>query len=111
MNYYHKSLASGRWKKLNLCEQMANIGSEVIRTINWRDKDKDCSKLAFFRALELADLTINDPKNRNRLKELTRMREALVDYFFGENIFKSSDKLWENYFLAFNWKAQLARGV
>jgi len=34
----HKELAEGRWKDLSLCEQMANIGSEVSRTIKWKEK-------------------------------------------------------------------------
>ena len=111
MKYRHKLLAAGKWKELSFIEQMANIGSEVIRTINWKKKNKDYSKLAFYRALELADLTIADRKNKNRLKEIVRMREILVDYFFGENIYESSDKLWEKYFLAFNWKAQLHKNT
>ena len=108
MSFQHKNLAAGRWKQFNLMEQMANIGSEVIRTINWKNKNnKNYSKLSFYRALELTDLTIADPKNKERLKEITRMREVLVDYFFSDNLYQSSDKLWQNYFLAFNWKAQL----
>jgi len=43
--------------------QMANLGSEVFRTINWRKKgSEDDSQRAFFRALELLDLTIADKK-------------------------------------------------
>jgi len=29
----HKQLASGRWFKLSLVEQLANVGSDVERTI------------------------------------------------------------------------------
>jgi len=104
MNYQHKSLAAGKWQKLNLIEQLANVGSEVERTISWRKKkDKAYSKQAFFRALELLDLSIADPKNKKRLKELTRLREVLVDYFWGKNQFHSSDKLWQKYFYAFSY--------
>ncbi len=110
MKHQHKSLAYGRWKKLSFIEQMANVGSEVIRAINWeKNKNQEYSRLAFYRALELIDLIIADPKNLKRLKEITRMREVLVDYFFGDNIYKSTDKLWEKYFLAFNWKARLKK--
>jgi hypothetical protein len=56
------------------------------------------SKNAFFRGLELLDFTIQDKKNLNSLKEIVRVRESLVDYFMGENIYKSSDLLWEKYF-------------
>jgi hypothetical protein len=85
MSYQHKSLVNGRWNKLSLIEQMANIGSEVLRAINWKNrKNREYFRLAFYRALELIDLTIADRKNINRLKEIIRMREVLVDYFYGQ---------------------------
>ncbi len=40
MAYFHKELQKGKWNKLSLIEQMANIGSEVSRTINWKNKSK-----------------------------------------------------------------------
>lgn len=95
-----------RWKKLNLIEQLANVGSEVERTMSWQKKNAHYSKLAFYRGLELLDLTIADPKNRYRLKEICRLREVLVDYFDGENQYSSSNKLWHNYFYAFNYAAR-----
>lgn len=109
MNYQHKQLSRGRWFELTFFEQMANIGSEVERAILWRDKNKQYSINAVERALELLDLTIADAKNRagSKLKELTRLREALVDYFCFDNQFSSSDKLWRNYFYAFNYAARL----
>ena len=71
MNYQHQQLAAGRWKELSFFEQMANIGSEVERTIQWKKKNnEDYSRRAFERTLELLDLTIADPKNKKRLKEL-----------------------------------------
>lgn len=104
---YHKELTPERWQKFNLFEQMANIGSEVFRTISWRKRDKKLSKLAFERALELFDLTISDPKNKKQLKEICRAREALVDYFIGSNDYSSTDQSWQNYFYAFNYAARL----
>lgn len=95
-----------RWFNLSLSEQLANIGSEVERTILWRQKNNlDYSQKAFERCLELFDLSLADSKNRSRLRELTRLREVLVDYFFGQNQYSSSDSLWQKYFLAFNYKA------
>ena len=93
-----------RWQKLSLFEQMANIGSEVLRAIDWRKKNSEYSQLALERALELLDLTVEDKKNhcRGRLKELLRTRECLVDYF-GDNFYQTNPKIWQNYFLPFNW--------
>lgn len=62
---------------------------------------------AFYRGLELLDLTISDKKNKNSLKEILRVREALVDFFMGENLYKSSDAIWEKYFYYFNLAARL----
>ncbi len=106
MTHTHQKLAAGGWVRLSFPEQMANIGSEVLRTINWRDKNKDYSAKAFDRALELLDLTLADQRNINRLRELARIREALADYFVFDNCYKSSDSLWEKYFLAFNYVAR-----
>ncbi len=105
MNYQHKNLAAGRWFELSFFEQMANIGSEVERAMKWRGKNSEYSYLASDRALELLDLTISDPKNLKRLKELFRLREVLADYFYFDNIYKSDNQKWHNYFNAFNYAA------
>ena len=109
MNYQHKQLSEGHWFELTFIEQMANIGSEVERAIKWRDRKKEFSINALERALELLHLTIADSRNKSasRLKELTRVREALLDYFCSDNRFSSSDKLWRSYFYAFNYAARL----
>ncbi len=82
--------------------QMANIGSEVERALNWRTKnDPAYSRQAAERALELLDLTLGSVRGLARLKEVARVREALVDYFFGTNQCVSSEALWRNYFSCF----------
>jgi len=107
MSVQHKELAAGRWKQMPFLEQMANIGSEVERAMNWRAKHNDeYSRQAFERALELTDLTLEGVSEFPRIKELARLREALVDYFFGQNQFKSSDDLWRRYFSSFTYAAR-----
>lgn len=109
MNIQHKNLAAGRWNSLSFCEQMANVGSEVERAIKWREKrNAQYSHMAFERALELLDLTVADEKNRKRLKELLRLREMLADYFAFDNVYRSSDRNFQNYFSAFNFAARKA---
>jgi hypothetical protein len=61
--------------------------------------------------LELLDLSIADEKNRSRLKELTRLRETLADYFWFDNRYSSSDESWRRHFHAFTYAAALGRGV
>ena len=107
MNFQHKELSQGKWQKLSFFEQMANIGSEVERAIKWKKKkDKEYSRMAFERALELIDLTMADTKNRKRLREISRIRECLADYFVGENQYLSSEKSWKNYFYGFAFAAK-----
>ena len=100
----HKELAAGRWQAMSFYEQMAHVGSEIGRALNWRAKGKDItSQRAFERGLDLLDLTIESASGFARLKELTRMRESLVDYFMGKNEFGSTDELWRKYFDHFTY--------
>jgi len=110
MTFQHQNAAAGRWFQFSLIEQLANVGSEVLRAINWKNKNnKEYSKMAFERALELFDLTIADPKNIHRLREVTRSREFLVDFFAGDNIYGSSDQSWQKYFYSFNYAARVSK--
>lgn len=107
MSAQHKELVSGRWAEMSLAEQMANVGSEVSRALNWQKKGKkDLSERAFHRALELLDMTIAPIKKYSRLKELLRVREAMVDFFCGTNQFSSSELLWRKYFDHFVYLAR-----
>lgn len=109
MNIYHKDLQK-RWHTLSLMEQLANVGSEVERAIIWSEKGKtDYATLAFERALELLDYTTEGMRDFYRLKELKRLREVLVDYFAGQNIYNSSTKSFRNYFYGFNYAVSLSR--
>ncbi|MBN1129248.1 MAG: hypothetical protein JXA71_09695 [Chitinispirillaceae bacterium] len=110
MTFQHKELAAGRWKKLPFLEQMANVGGEIERTLNWKRKgNEDYSRRAFERALELLDLTIGDEKNRRRLKEIVRAREALADHFAFDNAYRSTDSSWQKYFYCYAFAAQNGR--
>jgi hypothetical protein len=107
MSDQHRELAAGRWNGLSFAEQMANVGSEVERTIAWKIKGRpDFSSRAFERALELLDLTIADRHNRTRLRELLRVREALADHFAFDNYYRSSQEDWRRYFRCFLFAAR-----
>ena len=102
MSIQHRELAAGRWNLFSFAEQMANVGSEIERTIAWKAKGRpDYSGRAFERALELLDLTIADARNRSRLRELLRVREALADHFAFDNTYQSSPESWQRYFRCF----------
>lgn len=110
MTQFHTDLSISRWNSFSFVEQMANIGSEVIRTLQWRSKgNKEYSKKSFYRALELIDLTLQTPLPVHRLQEIARLRSVLVDDIEGNNTFQSTDRLWNSYFLAFTYAAARAR--
>ncbi|MBM3713703.1 MAG: hypothetical protein FJW56_09790, partial [Actinobacteria bacterium] len=81
MTVYHKNIRQ-KFQGMNFFEQMANIGSEIYRAINWREKgNPEYAAISFERALELLDFTSEAVKEYHRLKELRRLREVIVDYF------------------------------
>ena len=103
MSYQHSNLAAGGWAKLSFAEQMANIGSEVVRALKWKAKNNlDYSRQASVRSLELMDLTLDHTRGFPRLKEVARTREILADYFFGSNEYRTTETFLQKYFLAFN---------
>ena len=111
MTVVHRDLAAGRWFELPLVEQLAHVGSEIERTMHWRAMgNAEYARRAFERALELLDLTIADVKHRSRLRELTRLREVLVDFFWFDNRYGSTDESWHRYSHAFTHAAALSRG-
>lgn len=114
------------WKNLSFPEQMANIGSEVERAMKWKEKNNQkFSQKAFFRALELFNLTLkniatpttqlnhpNTTKNKiptnnlSRITEIARSKELFADYFIGENQYNSTKESWQKYFKQFNYLAR-----
>lgn len=110
MSYRYPELAAGRWSRMPLVEQMANIGSEVERALNWQAKDRpDYSKQAAERALELFDLSLESGKKFAQLKEVARLREVVVDYFYGANEYRSTEASLKRYFLHFAYAARRNR--
>ena len=107
MNYAHPELAAGKWQSLSLFNQLGNAGSEVSRARIFEQKNPEQFKKAIFRALELLDLTIQDPKNRPRLKEICRAREVLTDVVFGDNQYKTTLADLDQYFTQFAIAARL----
>lgn len=102
MNIQHKELANGRWEKMSFMEQMSNIGSEVSRAINWREKgNEEYAQQAFERSLELFDLSKKTKYSYPQYKELLRSREQWVDYFKYSNSYNSNPEQIMKYFNTF----------
>ncbi len=108
----HKELAAGRWWRMSICEQMGNIGSEVSRSLKWKDRDPAIFRKALERCLELFDLTLADPRHRGstaRLREIARAREVYLDYLVGPNAYASTEASLRRYFDIFALGAARAR--
>ena len=107
MSVQHKKLAEGKWSEMPFLIKMANIGSEVERAVKWREKEnRDYSMKAFGRALELINLTLNTAEKFPRLKEVARVKEALLDFFCGYNTYGTSGEMWRSYFYKFTYAAR-----
>jgi hypothetical protein len=109
MAYQHAQLAAGRWQALPLVEQLANVGSEVARAYRWQGKDLASCEKAFARALELLDLTIQDPRWKGRRKEMTRARELLCDAMLGGTLYRTDLASLDRYFFHFAVAARAGR--
>jgi hypothetical protein len=106
--FYHPTLAAGRWQTFSLVEQLANIGSEVPRVMRARGDQKRFDN-AVSRALELFDLTINDPRWKNRLKEIVRARGLFCDAVLGGPEYGTTLEDLDKYFYHFAYAARLNR--
>lgn len=103
---HHTDLSPSHWFSLTICEQMANIGSEIERALKWREKKTNYSLLANLRALELFDLTMQDSKNITGLREISRARELWLDFYLGNNQYHQTAEQWHRYFYAFAYAAR-----
>lgn len=102
MSYLHKNAAEGRWQKMPLAEQLANIGSEVGRSAKWQGKDNKIFFGAVIRALELFNLTLEDQRWKGgRLLELGRLKEVFCDGVLGGQEYGTNLYDLEKYFYPF----------
>ena len=104
----HLESARANWAKFSLVEQMANIGSEVSRTLKAQgNQPRYWSAVA--RALDLFYLTVEDPRWKGRLREILRIRELFAAAALGSDEFKTSLQDLDRYFDCFLWLARSDR--
>lgn len=92
-----------RWGRLNIFEQMGNIGSEVGRSIAAHQADnRERFEAALKRALDLFEATIDvmAAQKSSRLREVLIAREQFLNLFFGNSPEGDEEKI-ENYFMQF----------
>ena len=105
----HKRAAGGGWARLELVEQLGNIGSEVERTIQAHDAGRTGRfEGALERALELFDLTAEDPRwHGHRCQEVLRAREEFCRLFFDPDVPPGSAEGLRRYFFGFGHAARM----
>ena len=87
------------WAEKSIAYQMANIGSEVSRSLKNKDNPRRFNG-CFNRALELFDFTIDalqKKKEFGKLKEVCRAREEFCDYFNGNSLNTDPKKMMRYY--------------
>ena len=112
MPAHHPELSAGRWHTLPLMEQLGNVGSEVERALRAHEQGRtDRFDHALARALELIDLTANDPRwAGHRRREILRAREQFCRVFFDANVEPGLGEYLSKYFLQFAVAARTRSG-
>lgn len=95
--------AAGKWQSMPLMAQLGNVGSEVERAFRAHESGmEERFERALGRALELFDLTANDPRWRgHRCREVLRAREQFCRVFFDESAEPGLTDYLRKYFLQF----------
>jgi hypothetical protein len=82
----HKNLNLEKWSCYSKGQQILMIANELNRAGNWIEKHQNFEvNQCYERAFELIDLTVEDTKWKNGLKELLRFREVLATLYIQEN--------------------------
>ena len=84
------------WFSLSLVQQMINIGNEVKRAVRF-DHDEAKKHMFLDKAIQYADLTIQDPKNQKVVPELEIGKQALLDYDGEHNLDITKEQLRDYY--------------
>ena len=91
-----------KWFTFPVKTQMANVGSEVLRAIKWKNKGDKQKEYSFYeKAQDFLMLTIRDPKNFACLNELKLCSAELNDFFIGNNIYGTSETVLKKYYDSF----------
>ena len=92
---------ASRWYAMSVSEQILNIGGEVQRAVQRKEKgDPEGARDFLKKAMEWLELSKSDPKNKNRVEELTLAGEEVEDYF-NLNLWKNDSKSIMGYWDSF----------
>lgn len=91
-----------KWWNLSIGDQIANAGGELARAIRRKNNNDSRGTQEYcIHAIELLSYTKLDPKNANRYGELSNAQEEIMDYLFGENLYKNDDESIMKFYDAF----------
>ena len=101
-----------RWQSQSFYQQIGNIASELSRAITFKSQnDVEHMNASLWRLLELLDLTIDDSRNRVRLKELCRFKEVLGDWYCQTRVYDVDPESLKNYSLNLAMLARYKTGA
>ena len=91
-----------KWQTLTFYQQIGNIASELSRAILFKDQNSvEHMNFSLWRLLELLDLTIDDQKNKLRLRELCRFKELISDWYCQTHEYEFNPESLKRYSLDF----------
>ncbi|MDP3993483.1 MAG: hypothetical protein U1C57_01680 [Candidatus Doudnabacteria bacterium] len=98
------------WQKLTLSQQLGNIASEFSRAVKFKEANEQYhSEKSFEEVLALLNQTIGDKRWKNRLRELTRLREVVSALTVGKQVFDADPEVLTRYFQGFAIAARNSR--
>ena len=91
-----------RWMQFSPVQQMGNIASEITRA-RTREEQNDINgrNQALVIALELIDLSLDDARWKNGIKEIARLREVVADWYSDTHVYNVPRKALEDYCVSF----------
>jgi len=100
----HAHLNPGKWETYTKTQQVLMISNELNRALNsLKSNHHSDAEKCYERAIELTDLTVEDQRWDNGLKELLRFREGLSSLFLSKDIHLT--RLYLSTLLLFNVEA------
>lgn len=87
--------------------QMGTIGAEIGRAVSWRANpvygNPDTCILRALTYIEQAQHSLNITTGKRR--ELARLKEVLIDWYYGDNTYQTKTVDLDRYFLPFSLAA------
>jgi hypothetical protein len=100
----HVHLNPEKWETYTKTQHILMISNELNRALNClKSNHQSDAEKCFERAIELTDLTVEDQRWNNGLKELVRFREGLSGLFLSKDVHLT--RLYLSTLLLFNVEA------